>query len=313
MIVIETSSGYYLFQPWLPREEDHHVEIARDGNVEEWIPMKDGMTWGPESLQKSVNRRARLLPPNSLPEPGFFQSLAQCLWRLQATTRGDGERFPIFMMKDADHHDGRMTYSPSDYQIVTGKTALDENHQQLEIEAFEQKHSLVTLLSRIIYGNQTGFPSGIQPYFIQIPRSAMTEGAPRTTSEKISILIEVPSFSVKVTLQTLEVTEGEHKGMEFLGVTFKSDSSLALTPEHLWVSWERIITTIPSMLKMIQKGNSFHSRVPHQEPLDPFLLQRIQAMSISPQRSLPKPTPIKGPRKGKYVYKRRRRLIQERK
>ena len=310
MIIIETSTGYILFQQWAERPQ-HALEEERN---HEWVLQKEGDIWGKESLMQSVSRRNKVTEKYK-PTGGYFQSFAQCLWRLLETSSETNrpEPLPVHLSKDESQLDERIKFQPEDCQIMTGKTALAAHHEMTQQEAYQQAYSTITLICRSLHGDRVGFPHGVQPYLIQVPKAARDDT--RETSEKISILIEVPSFSVKLTLLVKEVTKGEFKGMEFIDIKVQTDSKLPLSEGHLWVSWERVMLEIPALINKIKAGNSYVPRVPHPEPLDPSLLLRIQSLSIHPRTKITarKSHKAKHDMKQKMVLHRRKSLRKKNK
>ena len=259
MIIIQNSSGCNAFQQWVDMTHENELSIVPKKKE---YPFWDNCVWGQASLQKSVERRSKMsstdLPPK--PEPGCHQSLAQCLWRLRETTTDalDFEPLPIYFVKDGTHVDERLFYRPNDYQIITEKTAMNNHHNKCTEEAFRQIHSSISLLSRTVCGNQQ---ESIQPCFIQVPRTAFRKDTPRHTSERITILIEVPNFSVKISPQVKEFTKGVHKGVEFLEFTIATDTPFPLSEAYLWTSWEHVMLQTPSLIQTIQEGKTSIPRV----------------------------------------------------
>ena len=281
MIIIETSSGNFLFRPWLPLSLE---ELPRHAPTEETQNPGTDWTWNGELLQQSLERRSKSRYSNLLPHPGYFQAFSYCLGRMhEATIRASKkEPVPINLVKDTDHKDIRMMFQPPEYQILNGRTLVDQHHIKDKQEAFQQVYSTVTLVSRVIYGYAAGQDKGIAPLFIQVPRSDIKEGT-RITSEQIRILIEVPDYSVKMKLQMKQFTAGPHLGMEFVDCSITTDSALSLSEKNQWKHWENIVNEIPALIAKIQAGNSYIPRVPHHEPLGPSLVRRIATVKIGPR------------------------------
>ena len=93
------------------------------------------------SLQQSAVGRARRIPEDGPREKGFHQSFAKCLWRSEDTTMGNGEPLPVHMTKDEGHQDTRLSHTPQDCQILTSKTAAEDDHEQTDREVFQQAHA----------------------------------------------------------------------------------------------------------------------------------------------------------------------------
>ena len=192
------------------------------------------------------------------------------------------EPVPLNLSKDSDHKDERMRFQPPEYQILNGRTFIDQHHAQDKDEAFQQVYPSITLVSRVIYGDAAGHDNGIAPLFIQVPRSNIKEGT-RDTSEQMRILIEVPDYSIKMKLQMKQFVTGPHLGMEFVDCSISTDSSLSSSEKNQWKHWEKVVNEIPALIAKIQAGNSYIPRVPHPKPLDPSLLRRIATLEISPR------------------------------
>ena len=67
--------------------------------------------------------------------------------------------------------------------------------------------------------------------------------------------------------------KGLHTGMEFIDCAIATDSTLPLSEQNKWTSWENTALEVPAMIAKIEAGNSHVPRGPHQAPLDPSLLQ----------------------------------------
>ena len=282
MIIIKTSSGDFPFRPWLPLPLEELPRQEQIAKGQERPSME--LIWGGELLQESIQRRSNLRTRILPPQEGCFQSFADCMDRMHDTTirAPQMEPVPINLIKDPEHKDGRLLFRPPEYQIVNGRSFIVNHHNQDKDEAFQQIYPTITLLSRMIYGEATGVDAGVPSFFIQVPRTC-TSDLTRHTSERMTILIEVPNYSVKFNLQMKQCTGGIHAGMEFIECIVRTDSTLPLSESNQWASWERIIKEIPVVIDEIEAGNSIIPRVPQQEPLDRSLLCGMEAMKISPR------------------------------